>query len=233
MPRLPFVLAAACALLSTGPALADPPSPTVVASAAAPAPWEAELAAFARSDLAHPPAADGILFVGSSSIRLWSDLEQSFGTEVGVIKRGFGGSQLRDCVGNLERLVVRYRPRVVLLYAGDNDIAAGATPEDVRRRFIAFVDGVRARLPATRIAYISIKPSPSRSALLPAIRAANALVRAAADTRDNVDYVDVFTPMLTADGRPRRELFRDDALHLNADGYALWKSVIAPYVTRG
>jgi lysophospholipase L1-like esterase len=233
MRRLSLLVAVACSLLAAGPALADPSSPTLVASAAVSAPWESELAAFARSDLAHPPAAGGILFVGSSSIRLWSGLEQSFGTEVGVIKRGFGGSQLRDCVGNLERLVVKYRPRVVLLYAGDNDIAAGATPEDVQRRFLAFVDGVRARLPDTRIGYISIKPSPSRSALLPSIRAANELIRASTATRDNVEFIDVFTPMVGTDGAPRGELFGPDALHLNADGYALWKSVIAPYVTPG
>jgi len=225
----------ACALCVALPVLAQAlPSPAVpTAPGASAAPWDAELAAFATSDLVHPPAAGGILFVGSSSIRLWADLEKAFGTRAGVIKRGFGGSQLRDCVRNLERLVVKYQPRVVLLYAGDNDIAAGATPAEVQRRFVAFVDGVRARLPGTRIAYISIKPSPSRRTLLPKIRAANELVRAAATTRERVDYIDIFTPMLTPGGEPRHELFRDDDLHLNAEGYALWKQVIAPYVAPG
>lgn len=216
-------------------ASAEPPSaPMMVASAAAPvSPWDAEFAAFASSDAARPPAAGGILFVGSSSIRLWTDLERQFGTPAGIIKRGFGGSQLGDCVKNLERLVLKYQPRAVLVYAGDNDLAAGIPPEEVERRFVAFVDGVRAKLPATRIAYISIKPSPARAALLPQIRATNALIRTAAAAREQVEYIDIFTPMLGDSGEPRPELFRDDALHLNADGYALWRRIIAPYVAQG
>lgn len=222
----------ACAAVA---ASAEPPSARmVVASAAAPvSPWDAEFAAFASSDAARPPAAGGILFVGSSSIRLWTDLEREFGAPAGIIKRGFGGSQLGDCVKNLERLVVKYQPRAVLVYAGDNDLAAGIPPEEVERRFVAFVDGVRAKLPATRIAYISIKPSPARAALLPQIRAANALIRTAAAAREQVEYIDIFTPMLGDSGEPRPELFRDDALHLNADGYALWRRIIAPYVAQG
>jgi lysophospholipase L1-like esterase len=145
-----------------------------------------------------------------------------------VIKRGFGGSQLSDCVKHLSRLVLRYRPETVLVYAGDNDLAAGTAPAEVLRRFTAFVQGVHRDLPQTRIIYISIKPSPSRIDLLPEIREANALIRVYADREGNVDFVDVYTPMLDATGKPRRELFRDDQLHLNADGYALWKRVIAP-----
>ena len=145
-----------------------------------------------------PPVTGGVLFAGSSSIRLWGDLETQFASPAGILKRGFGGSQLADCVKNLDRLVIRYRPRTVLVYAGDNDLAAGATPAEVRASFVAFVDGVRRQLPETRIAYISIKPSPSRAALLPQIRAANALIREFAAGQRNVSYVDVFTPMLDA-----------------------------------
>ena len=231
--RTALVLLAFAGLPALGAEIA--PSPVVVAAlapATAPvsSPWDAELAAFASSDVAHPPVAGGILFVGSSSIRLWSNLEAEFGTSAGVLKRGFGGSQLGDCVKNLERLVVRYRPRTVLVYAGDNDLAAGVAPSEVRRRFEAFVAGVQRTLPDTRIAYISIKPSPKRQALLPQIRATNDLIRAFAADQINVAYIDVFTPMLDDSGAPRRELFRDDALHLNASGYALWKKVIAPFV---
>ena len=197
--------------------------------AVAASPWDAEFAAFEATDAAHPPAAGGVVFAGSSSIRLWGDLESEFGTTV-VLKRGFGGSQLSDCVKNVDRLVTRYRPRTVLVYAGDNDLAAGATPTQVLDRFTAFVDGVRKRLPDTRIAYISIKPSPSRAELMPQIRAANALIREYAAREPNLSYVDIFTPMLDGQGRPRHELFRDDALHLNAQGYSLWKTIIAPYV---
>ena len=131
---------------------------------------------------------------------------------------------------NLSRLVLRYRPRTVLVYAGDNDLAAGTAPVEVLRRFVAFVDGVRAALPDTRIAYISIKPSPSRARLLPKIREANALIRDYASETEEVAFADVFTPMLDDAGHPRGELFRKDELHLNAQGYALWKQVIAQYV---
>jgi lysophospholipase L1-like esterase len=200
-----------------------------VAQAAAPQ-WEAAFARFAADDAAHPHPNGGVLFVGSSSIRLWSDLENQFKDLPVVIKRGFGGSQLSDCVKHLNRLVVRYRPHTVLVYAGDNDLAAGTAPREVLRRFTAFVDGVHRDLPQTQIVYISIKPSPSRIRLLSRIRETNALIRDYADSTSEVDYVDVFTPMLDASGKPRPELFRDDELHLNAQGYALWKQVIAPHV---
>jgi lysophospholipase L1-like esterase len=192
--------------------------------------WDDAFAAFAAADRAAPPPEGAILFVGSSSIRLWDGLEDDFAVRKVVLKRGFGGSKLSDCVQNLGRLVVRYKPSVVMVYAGDNDLAAGSRPDEVLRRFVAFVDGVHRALPATRIDYISIKPSPLRAALLPEIRATNALIRDYIAGEAGVTYVDVFTPMIDADGQPRAELFAADRLHLNRDGYALWKSVIGPYV---
>jgi lysophospholipase L1-like esterase len=208
---------------------ADMPSAAAEPARAA-SPWDAAFSAFAADDASHPHPAGGVLFVGSSSIRLWNDLEDQFKDLPVVIKRGFGGSQLSDCVKNLNRLVVRYRPRTVLVYAGDNDLAAGTTPDEVLRRFDAFVDGVHRELPDTEIAYISIKPSPLRIGLLRQIRETNALIRDYTAGHRNVAFIDVYTPMLDASGQPRRELFRADALHLNADGYALWKRVIAPHV---
>jgi lysophospholipase L1-like esterase len=228
-------LAFLCALagMAFDAAAADAPPAALtqapVAQAAAPQ-WEAAFARFAADDAAHPHPNGGVLFVGSSSIRLWSDLENQFKDLPVVIKRGFGGSQLSDCVKHLNRLVVRYRPHTVLVYAGDNDLAAGTAPREVLQRFTAFVDGVHRDLPQTQIVYISIKPSPSRIRLLSRIRETNALIRDYADSTSEVDYVDVFTPMLDASGKPRPELFRDDELHLNAQGYALWKQVIAPHV---
>jgi len=205
-------------------------SEPAAATLAPPPKWDAAFAAFAADDVAHPHPAGGVLFVGSSSIRLWSNLEDQFRNLPVVIKRGFGGSQLSDCVKNLSRLVLRYRPHTVLVYAGDNDLAAGTAPQEVLHRFTAFVDGVHRELPQTRIVYISIKPSPSRIRLLSKIRETNTLIEDYADDADEVDYIDVFTPMLDASGQPRAELFRDDALHLNAQGYALWKRIIGPHV---
>jgi len=209
--------------------IADAPSVTV-ASTPSGTRWERAFAVFDADDAAHPRAPGGVLFVGSSSIRLWNDLEAQFANLPVVINRGFGGSQLSDCVRNLSRLVLPYRPRAVLVYAGDNDVAAGVAPQDVLRRFSAFVAGIHAELPWTKIVYISIKPSPARLRLLQEIRTTNDLIRDYAAGKDNVEYADVFTPMLDAAGKPRRELFRTDALHLNARGYALWKGVIAPHV---
>ena len=219
------LLAAACIDANAASA-----PPAQVAQPMGPSRWEAAFAGFAADDAVHPHPPGGVLFVGSSSIRLWNDLEDQFHDLPVVIKRGFGGSQLSDCVRHLSRLVLRYQPKTVLVYAGDNDLAAGSAPHEVLERFTAFVDGVHAALPATRIAFISIKPSPARAILLPEIRTANALIREYADRAPNVDYIDVYTPMLGPDGMPRRELFRDDALHLNAAGYALWKRIIGPHL---
>lgn len=197
--------------------------------AVAEAGWEDALAAFAAADVKQRPEPGGVLFVGSSSIRLWDTLETEF-ADARVIKRGFGGSRLSDCVKLLDRLVIKYRPRTVLLYAGDNDLAEGSTPEQVLERVKAFADGVHGRLPQTNVTFISIKPSPARRALISKARAANRLVQAYAALHPRVDYIDVFTPMLAADGSPRLELFRKDALHLNEAGYALWRTIIRPFV---
>jgi lysophospholipase L1-like esterase len=193
--------------------------------------WDQSAAVFDAADRTHAPPPGGVLFVGSSSIRLWDNLQKDFASLPVVINRGFGGSKLSDCVRHLDRLVLPYRPRLVLVYAGDNDLAVGRTADDILARFKAFIEGVRAKLPQTRIAFISIKPSPARAWLLAEIRRANALVRDYAASQPNTDFIDVFNPMLGADGRPRAELFRQDALHLNAKGYELWRAVIAPYVS--
>jgi lysophospholipase L1-like esterase len=209
------------------------PGPVATPTLASIAPasrWDDAFARFDAADRAAPPPEGAILFVGSSSIRLWDGLEGDFGVRRVVLKRGFGGSKLSDCVQNLGRLVVRYKPSLVLVYAGDNDIAAGSRPDEVLRRFAAFVEGVHRALPATRIDYISIKPSPLRAALLPEIRATNALIRDYIATVPGVSYIDVFSSMVDAGGHPRGELFAADRLHLNRDGYALWTSLIGPYL---
>ena len=200
---------------------------------AALAQWQPELDAFAAADRAQPPAADGVLFVGSSTIRMWRSVAQDFHELPVVINRGFGGSTMTDCALFAQDLVARYRPRHVLVYAGDNDLAEGHTPLQVLHDFARFARTVREALPGARISFISIKPSPSREALLPQIREANHMVAAYLRTQANTDYIDVFTPMMAADGRPRGELFRADRLHMNAAGYRLWQGVIAPHVPAG
>lgn len=220
---------ALAAALLIGGASAQPLPDTSADAATAGLRWQTSLDAFASADRLRPPAAGGVLFVGSSSIRLWDGLETQFG-DVRIVKRGFGGSRMLDCAALLERLVLPYRPRLVIVYAGDNDLAEGRSPQQVAASFGAFVDGVQRTLPDTRIAFVSIKPSPRRAALLRAIREANALVAAYTRTRRNLAYIDVHTPMLDASGRPRAELFAGDALHLNAAGYALWRSIIGAHL---
>lgn len=205
-------------------------APPYPAEATEQARWQTELAAFAKADSAHPPAPGGVLFVGSSTIRLWSDVAQQFWQVPGVINRGFGGSTMADCSLFAHELVLRYKPRHVLVYAGDNDLAQGHSPIQVLASFASFANTVRAELPDTRISFISVKPSPRRAALLPKIRETNNVLIAYIKTLANSDFIDIFTPMLGADGSPRSDLFRGDRLHLNDDGYRLWHSVISAHL---
>jgi lysophospholipase L1-like esterase len=197
-------------------------------SAAAPLDkWAKEMAAFEAQD-AKDPAIGGIVFVGSSSIRLW-DLKQSF-PGVPALNRGFGGSEIVDAVNNVELLVIRHKPATVIFYAGDNDIANGRTPEQILADYKAFVTKIRAALPATRIAFIGIKPSIQRWALVDKMRAANALVRDYAGTDERLGFIDVDGPMLGWDEKPRKELFIADGLHMTAKGYELWTALVRPFV---
>lgn len=188
-------------------------------------PWQADIDRFARADLAQPPPHGAIVFIGSSSIRLWESLAQDF-PGVAVVNRGFGGSIIADSTRLADRILVPLAPRAIVFYAGDNDIAAGHTPRQVREDFEGFVRTVRERLPRVPIVYVSIKPSPARLGLLDRMREANLLVREYAVRQHAIRYVDVMTPMLDADGRPRADLFGPDHLHMNRAGYALWIPLI-------
>jgi len=191
--------------------------------------WEPEIAAFEASDRTNPPPPGGVEFVGSSSIRLWQTLQTDF-PGVPVLNRGFGGSVLSDVLVFANRIVVPYKPRVVVLYAGDNDLAAGRTPAQVFADFKEFVAIVHRDLPNTRVAFIAIKPSILRENIIDKIRATNQLIRDYIATDPRLAYVDVFTPMLNSSGHPRRELFLEDGLHMNAKGYAIWRDRVAPVI---
>ncbi|BFI94517.1 MAG: SGNH/GDSL hydrolase family protein [Rhodanobacter sp.] len=191
--------------------------------------WNADIAAFERADRAQPPPAGAVLFIGSSSIRFWKTLASDF-PEVRTINRGFGGSEIADSTYFADRIVAPYHPRAIVMYAGDNDIEAGNSPEQVRDDFAAFVRKARAVDPGVPIAFIAIKPSMARKALLPQIRAANDLVRTYAATQQQVAYLDVFTPMLGKDGQPQAKWFIQDGLHMNRTGYELWIGIVRPWV---
>ena len=229
----PLACVVACALATTlalALACAPTPDPARAAPAAAapdPARFEPEIRRFEESDRASPPAPGGVVFTGSSSIRLWPDLAADF-PGVPALNRGFGGSTLPEVIHFAPRVVLPYRPRLVVLYAGDNDLATGRTPRQVLEDYRAFVRLVRRELPSARIAFIAIKPSPSRWALADAQREANRLVREEVARDPGQLYVDVFTPMLGANGRPRPELFVGDSLHMTQAGYAVWRERVAP-----
>lgn len=192
--------------------------------------WQSSMAAFAKADQEHLPANDGVLFVGSSTIRMWTNLQQDFRQVPVIINRGFGGSTMADCDFFAQQLVTQYKPRQVLVYAGDNDLAEGRTPAQVLESFAHFVRTVRTELPTTHISYISIKPSPSRLALLPKIRETNGLIADYVRANPDLRYIDIFNPMLSADGMPRSELFQADKLHMNDTGYQLWQGIIASHL---
>lgn len=196
----------------------------------APAQWTTDINAFTQADAVQAPPRNAVLFIGSSSIRMWTTLAADF-PGVPVINRGFGGSELADSVAYADRIAIPYHPRIVVLYAGDNDIAAGKTPEAVAADFAAFREKIHAALPATRLLYLSIKLSPSRAKLQDAMVRANALIAAdCAAHADHCAFVDVATPLLDAHGHPRPEFFRADQLHLQPAGYALWTKVLAPFL---
>jgi len=191
--------------------------------------FESEIQKFEENDRQSPPAKDSILFVGSSSIRFWKDLDKDF-PSTKVINRGFGGSQIEDSTYFADRIVIPYNPRMIVLYAGDNDLAAGKTPEKVFADYKDFVGKVRQQLPKVPIAYISIKPSLARWQLTDQIKATNTLIRSYASHNKNLVFIDVFPAMLGADGRPRPELYVKDGLHMTPEGYAVWKAIVAPYL---
>lgn len=192
--------------------------------------WRAELDAFATQDRQNPPVPGGVLFVGSSSVRLWHGLESAFPGQPGVRRRGVGGSCLYEWSDWVGALITPHRPRLLMVYAGENDMTEGRGPYDLLASFIRLTDRVRAELPDTRVAWISIKPSPSRMAWLDAMREANLLIQTWVLASPNMDYVDVHTAMIDNDGRPRGELFVRDQLHLSAEGYALWRQVVSAHL---
>jgi lysophospholipase L1-like esterase len=220
-----------CAVLAVGVASPAPAQIAARDSAAAvdTASFAEEIAEFAKADRLHFPRPGGVVFVGSSSIRMWPSLAADF-PGVNVIQRGFGGSELSDVVYRAAQIVIPYKPRLVVLYAGDNDLANGRSPQDVLNRFEAFVSEVHAALPRTRIAFVSIKPSWARVSVLDKMRRANDLVRHYIAEHPGLVYVDVFSPMLGASGRPRMDLLAADSLHMNASGYRIWRDRLTPVV---
>ncbi len=188
-------------------------------------PFAEEFRAFASAEARAPLPRDPVLFYGSSSIRLWTTLAEDF-QGLSVVNRGFGGSTLADCVQEMERLVFPVQPRAVVLYAGENDLDQGASPERIEGLFREFAERLDDRLGLIPLIFISIKPSPSRASALPKVRCANQFVRAALADWPNARFLDVFPLMIDAEGKVRHEFFTEDWLHLSPAGYLLWAAQV-------
>ncbi|MDZ4859444.1 MAG: SGNH/GDSL hydrolase family protein [Candidatus Hydrogenedentes bacterium] len=186
--------------------------------------WEGAIKAFEAKDIENPPQSGSVLFIGSSSIRMW-DLAKSF-PGLATINRGFGGSYLRDSTHYADRIAIPYQPRAIILYAGDNDIASGITADELLIDFKAFEATIRKVLPETSIIYLSIKPSVKRWDQYPEQQKANKLIADYAKSGQRLRFVDVGTPLLGEDGKPRADLLLKDGLHLNEAGYAIWNKVL-------
>jgi lysophospholipase L1-like esterase len=191
--------------------------------------WEPAIRAFEEQDKAHPPKAGCIVFTGSSSIRFWDTLVSDM-KPLDVINRGFGGSEFSDLDLYVDRIVIAYHPRAVVVYEGDNDLAEGSskTPETVAGDFRKFVETVHAALPDTWIYVMSIKPSRLRWNQWPKMKAANKHMQDYAATQQRVQYVDVATMMFDAQGNLPADLFKFDGLHPTPKLYALWTSTLKP-----
>jgi CubicO group peptidase (beta-lactamase class C family) len=191
--------------------------------------FEQDIRAYEREDEKSPPPRGAVLFIGASSTRLWKTLARDF-PEHAVINRGFGGSQIADSVADADRIVIPYKPRLIVLQAGGNDINAGKTPEQVLADFKAFVEKVRARLPETRIAFLSLSPAPVRWSQAEKQKRANGLVNEYILSGKNMDFIELWDQFLGPDGKPREDLFLKDRLHNNAEGYKIRADVVRSHL---
>jgi len=199
-------------------------------SQSAPAFWN-DIASFKESDSSHFPPKDAVLFVGSSSIRFWTTIQQDFSND-SIINRGFGGSTLPDVTRYFYDIIFPYSPKKIFVYCGENDLAAPyyASAKEVLKRFETLFCMMRTNFPKATISFISIKPSPSRKSIQPEIIKANFLVRQFLKDKKNTHFIDVYKFMADKNGNIRGDIFRPDELHMNRKGYEIWIREVKPYL---
>lgn len=204
----------------------------IIASPAQEPPFYSDIQAFKKKDSISFPPANAILFIGSSSFTMWENVQSYFPGHK-IINRGFGGSSLPDVIRYADDIIFPYQPKQIVIYCGENDIASDTVDsKEVAERFKKLFTLIRKRLPSVAIAYISIKPSPSREKYLPIMRQGNQIIKNFLWQQRNVIYVNIFDEMLDANGRPREELFLGDRLHMNEKGYAIWQKAIRPFLIK-
>lgn len=194
--------------------------------------WD-EVQAFKKQDSIKFPSPGQILFIGSSTFTKWKDVQEYF-PAYPIINRGFGGSVLTDLIRCRYDILYAYQPKQILIYCGENDMANNDTvsAKTVLSRFDELFQLIRSKYPNTPVAFISIKPSPSRAKLWPKFVEANRLIRYYLAAKKNTSFIDVYQQMLNADGTARLDLYIEDCLHMNAKGYAIWKKIIQPYLLK-
>ena len=190
--------------------------------------WEPNIQAFEEQDRASPPPTGEVVFVGASSIVRWNVAE--FFPDLKVLNRGFGGSEMADTAHFAARTVLPYKPRIVVLYPGENDIARGVSPEDVAAGFQRFVATVRGALPNTRILVIGLKPTPARWRFNDQMLDTNRRLRAIAARHQGITYIGVEKAMLGPDKLPRPDLFIEDGQHMTRAGYEIWTEIVRPHL---
>ncbi len=189
--------------------------------------FENEIKAFEEADQQKMPPAGAVLFVGSSSIRLWPSLDSAF-APLPVINRGFGGSTIPEVLHYADRIVWKYQPSVIVFYCGENDIAEGTDHTIVFQNFKKFVGQMEKKLPNTQLVVLSAKPSPARWQLWKDYEKLNFMVRQFASQRHNVLFMDIGPTLLGPNGEPDKSLFAEDMLHMNKEGYKRWERVLKP-----
>lgn len=172
-----------------------------------------------------------VVFTGSSSVRMWKNLQEQF-PDVPIINTGFGGSTALDLSEQLFPLVLRLEPSKVFIYEGDNDINGGNTAAEIMATLDDIVTRIQKQLPNTTVNLISAKPSPSRWELKNSYLVLNDLMRQYCTTHDNVNFVNVWDIMLDKSGVPRADIFIGDNLHMNEKGYDLWKEIFTPFLEK-
>ena len=197
-----------------------------------PAFWK-EIQEFKKQDSISFPDANKILLVGSSSFTMWRDV-QSYFPAYPVINRGFGGSTLKDVIRYADDIILPYQPKQVVIYCGENDFAADTSlmPAEVAERFYELFNIIRKRYKKVPIAYVSMKPSPSRIQLMPKYNVANVMIKEFLKKKKRTDFIDVYHAMLNSDGAPMADIFIEDKLHMNKKGYDIWQKIIAPYLKK-
>jgi lysophospholipase L1-like esterase len=187
--------------------------------------FEEEIEALEEKIINHPNKKDLVVFYGSSSVRLWEDLEKDL-APLNVLNLGFGGSSFSWCIYYFDRLFTKIQPQRLVIYVGDNDLANGIPPEKVVKKFRVLVKLVRLNFPHIPLDFITIKPSPIRTYLLPEIRLTNSLLRKELMNINKANLINIFDSMLNEQNVARPELYSEDQLHMNNNGYRIWKGVV-------